>query len=195
MFFSDWPIAPEFLNDRIPVWPPDLSAVLYGRISTPDWKVPWHDVHHILSRFSITPAFDYGVIDPLQELHELSLLYNTLSDGKVTECQKRAENTVYRMVTHNRGRDILMDLPLGIAAPLLEAARTCQLAPPGNWPFEAYKAIGRNDLATSAIQNQDFLATGGYKTRKEFIVGPQCTHNGFGTDEAVEPFQTTGRDQ
>lgn len=152
------------------MWPPDLSAVLYGRISTPDWKVPWHDVQHIISRFSITPAFDYGVIDPLRELHELTLLYNTLSDSKVPECRKRAENTVYRLVTQNHGRDIIPDLPLGIASPLLEAARTCQLAPPGNWPFEAYKTIGRNDLATSAIQTQDVLVTGGYKARKEFIV-------------------------
>jgi anaphase-promoting complex subunit 1 len=170
-------IAPELLNDRIPVWPPDLSAVLYGRLSTPDWKVHWHDVQHILSRFPITPSFDYGVIDPLRELHELSLLYNTLSDGKVVECQKRAENTVYRMVTHSRGRDVITDLPLGIAAPLLEAARTCQLAPPGNWPFEAYKAIGRNDLATSAIQNQDVLVSGGYKTRKESIVSSRYSHD------------------
>jgi hypothetical protein len=58
---------------------------------------------------------------------------------------------------------------------LLEAARTCQLAPPGNWPFEAYEAIGRNDLANSALQNQDVLVTGGYKTRKEFIVRSRYT--------------------
>ena len=163
-------LVPDNLDDRIPVWPPDLSAILYGRVSTPDWKVPWHDVHHIVTRFSISPSFEYGVVDPLHELHELSLLYNSLSDGKVSECQKRAENVVYKMVTQHPGRELTSDLPLGIAAPLREAVRTCQLAPPGNWPLDAYRAIGRNDLAASATQNPDLLTTDGYKTRKEFIV-------------------------
>ena len=163
------------MDDRIPVWPPDLSAILYGRVGTPDWKVPWHDVQHIISRFSITPSFEYGVIDPLRELHELTLLY---TDGKVVECQRRAENVVFSAITQNRGRDVISDLPLGVAAPLREAARTCQLAPPGNWPLEAYKVIGRNDLATSATQHQDVLANGGFKSRKEFIVRLQfCRRN------------------
>ncbi len=87
---------PEYLDDRIPVWPPDISAILYGRVSTTDWNAPWHDVQHIVSRFSITPSLEYGVCDPLHELHKLSLLYNTLSDGKVTDSQKRAENVVHQ---------------------------------------------------------------------------------------------------
>ncbi|PPQ90258.1 hypothetical protein CVT25_013083 [Psilocybe cyanescens] len=170
---SSWPLPlgpqAEYLDDRIPVWPPDLSAILYGRVSTPDWKVPWHDVQHIVTRFSITPSLEYGVCDPLQELHELSLLYNTLSDGKITDSQKRAENVIYQMVAQNGGQDVSSSLPLGIAAPLREAARTCQLAPPSNWPLEAYRAIGRNDLAASAQQNPEVFITDGYKSRKEFV--------------------------
>ncbi|KAJ3503489.1 hypothetical protein NLJ89_g8410 [Agrocybe chaxingu] len=161
--------APEQLDDRIPVWPPDMSAILYGRVSTPDWKVPWHDIGHIVSRFSITPSLEYGGADPLAELHELSMLYNTLSDGKITDCQKRAENVVYKMVTKKPGRDITANLPLGIASPLREAVRTCQLAPPGDWPLDAYKAIGRNDLAASAIQMANHFNPDGYQPRKEFI--------------------------
>ncbi|KDR78406.1 hypothetical protein GALMADRAFT_224779 [Galerina marginata CBS 339.88] len=168
---SSWPSPlashSEYLDDRIPVWPPDLSAILYGRVSTPDWKVPWHDVQHIVSRFSITPSLEYGVCDPLHELHELSLLYNTLSDGKTTDSQKRAENVIYQMVNQNGGKDVSSSLPLGIAAPLRESARTCQLAPPVNWPLEAYRAIGRNDLAASATQNPDVFINDGYKSRKE----------------------------
>lgn len=139
-------------------------------MSTPDWKVPWHDVQHIVTRFSITPSLEYGVCDPLHELHELSLLYNTLSDGKITDTQKRAENVIYQMVAQNGGQDVSSALPLGIAAPLREAARTCQLAPPSNWPLEAYRAIGRNDLAASAHQNPEVFITDGYKPRKEFVV-------------------------
>ncbi|KAF8154084.1 anaphase promoting complex subunit 1 [Crassisporium funariophilum] len=158
----------EHSDDRIPVWPPDISAILYGRISTPDWKVPWHDVQHIVSRFHITPSFEYGARDPLQKMHQLGQLFSTLSDGKVPESQKRAENVIYKMVTQNEA-DFVYLLPLGIAAPLREAARTCQLAPPGNWPLEAYRAIGRNDLAASATRNPDILFNDGYRSRKDFI--------------------------
>lgn len=158
------------MDDRVPVWPTDLSAILYGQVSTPDWKAPWHDVQHIVTRFEITPSLEYGVCDPLHDLHQLSLLYNTLSDGKITDCQDRAEKVVLQMVTQNGGQDVSSSLPLGIAAPLREATRTCQLAPPGNWPLEAYKAIGRNDLAASANQDEDIVVYEGYKSKKEFIV-------------------------
>jgi anaphase-promoting complex subunit 1 len=134
-------------------------------------------VQHIVTRFAITPALAYGVCDPLHALHRLSLLYNTLSDGKVRDGQTRAENVVYQMVAQQQqgqggaaAGDVWAALPLGIAAPLREAARTCQLAPPGNWPLEAYRLIGRNDLATSALKNPDTFISDGYKTRKEFIV-------------------------
>jgi anaphase-promoting complex subunit 1 len=153
------------LDDRIPVWPPDLSAVLYGRISSPDWKVQWHDLQHIVMRFQITPSLEYGICDPLQQLHELSLLFNTISDSKVPESEKRAENAIFKMITHL--------LPLGISAPLREAARTCQLVPPGNWPLDAYRAIGRNDLAASATQNPDMFYSDGYRSRRDFIVSLQ----------------------
>ncbi|KAF4611458.1 hypothetical protein D9613_003815 [Agrocybe pediades] len=170
---STWPSSlsatARYLDDRIPVWPPDLSAILYGRVSTPNWKVPWHDVQHIVTRFSITPSLEYGLCDPLHELHQLSLLYNSLSDGKITDTQKRAENVIYQMVSQNGGQDVSSALPLGIAAPLREAARTCQLAPPGNWPLEAYRAIGRNDLAASSKHNPEVFISDGYKSRKEFI--------------------------
>ena len=83
---------------------------------------------------------------------------------------KRAENVVHQMVTQNGGAAAWTELPLGIAAPLREAARTCQLAPPGNWPLDAYRLIGRNDLATSATVNPDAFISKGYKPRKEYIV-------------------------
>lgn len=129
-------------------------------------------MQHIVTRFAITPALAYGVCDSLHALHRLSLLYSALSDGKVRDGQTRAENVVYQMVAQQKGGagDVWAALPLGIAAPLREAVRTCQLAPPGNWPLEAYRLIGRNDLATSALKNPDTFISDGYKTRKEFIV-------------------------
>ena len=160
----------DYFDDRIPAWPPDTSAILYGRLNNPDWKVPWHDVQHIVSRFSITPSLEYGVCDPLRDLHELSMLYNTLAEVKGMDSQRRAQNVILQMISQNGGQDVSPNLPLGVAAPLREAARTCQLAPPGNWPLEAYNAIGRNDLAASATRNPDLYSSEGYKTKKEFIV-------------------------
>jgi len=153
----------------------DIGSILHSRLSNPDWKTPWQDMQHIVTRFDVTPSVFYGICDPLQELHELSLLYNTLADGKIQETQQRAENAVYKMVSQ-RTSDALYLLPLGVATPLREAIRSCQLAPPANWPLEAYVAIGRNDLAASASQNQEIICSDGYSSRKEFMVSITSTY-------------------
>ncbi|KAG5646150.1 hypothetical protein DXG03_004203 [Asterophora parasitica] len=159
----------ENIDDRLPVWPPDISAILYGRISHPDWQVPWHDTHDMALGFGITPSFAFGRLDPLSSLKHLTDAYRCLADSSVPETQKRAENAMYMLVKANLGQDFLAQLPVGVAAPLREAARTCQLAPPGDWPLEAYRAIGRNDLAASADQAPDLEFCDGYKPMKEFI--------------------------
>ena len=85
---------------------------------------------------------------------------------------KRAENVIYKMITQNAA-DLLYLLPLGISAPLKEATRTCQLASPGNWPLDAYQAIGHNDLAASVSENPDMLYSDGYRSRRDFIVSTE----------------------
>ncbi|KAG6856543.1 hypothetical protein H0H87_003362 [Tephrocybe sp. NHM501043] len=157
-----------FIDDRLPVWPPDISAILYGRISNPDWHVPW-DTQEVAVRFGIAPAFTYGQLDPLSALKHLTDIYKCLADKNVPQTQKRAENAMFLMVNAELGPEFLSRLPIGIAAPLREAARTCQLAPPGDWPLSAYRAIGRNDLAASADDAPDILYNDGYKSVKEFI--------------------------
>lgn len=122
------------------------------------------------TRFGITPAFAFGRTDPLLSLHHLTGIYRCLADNTVSETQKRAENAIFLMVTSRLGSAFLNRLPIGIAAPIREAARTCQLAPPPDWPLAAYRAIGRNDLAASASDAPDLLFNDGYKPVKEFIV-------------------------
>ncbi|PPQ69054.1 hypothetical protein CVT24_000097 [Panaeolus cyanescens] len=165
-----WPqnTVSEYLDDRLPVWPPDMAAILYGRISSPEWKAPWHDVHHIVTRFDLNPSIHYGYLDPLRILHEITTLYGTLADFKIPEFQKRAENTIHKMVTQGM-QNLQSILPLGVMAPLNEAARSCQLVPPGNWPVQAYTAIGRNDLAASANRRHDTFLNDGYLQRKDYI--------------------------
>jgi anaphase-promoting complex subunit 1 len=122
------------------------------------------------NRFGITPGFAYGRLDPLLSLDHLTAIYRCLADNTIVETQKRAENAMFRMVTSRLGPEFMSRLPIGLAAPLREAARTCQLSPPGDWPLAAYHAIGRNDLAASASDAPDLLFSDGYKQIKDFIV-------------------------
>jgi anaphase-promoting complex subunit 1 len=166
----------KYLEDRIPVWPPDMTAVLYGRISNPEWKVPWYDSQHFSLIFGISPSFAYGRLEPLQYLSQLTTIYSRLADSQVNEGQKRAENAIISVVKAESqiGPEFLRKLPLGVASPLVEAARTCQLCPPGDWSTAAYNAIGRNDLAASANYAPDMLVDDGYRPPKYYIVRGAC---------------------
>ncbi|KAH7924451.1 hypothetical protein BV22DRAFT_509025 [Leucogyrophana mollusca] len=159
---SPWP-APvatvvKQLDDRIPVWPPDMSAILYGRISNPEWDFPSYSTEGLSSVFQVTPSYSYGSFEPLQTIQRLTAAYVCLADKTVTSTQKRAERTVATLIdlykTARSGIRFLDSLPLGIAAPLREAIRTCQLSPPAHWLPEHYELIGRRDLAYSVAQIQ-----------------------------------------
>ncbi|KAF5353340.1 hypothetical protein D9756_008086 [Leucocoprinus leucothites] len=181
-----WPVvtaspATAHLDDRIPVWPPDISAIFYGRLSNPEWKVPWHDTSQIAARFGVTQAsYEYGNRDPLLTLRNLSDIYSYLADGQTPEIRARAERAILLLMAR-RGEKLLDLLPLGIAAPIREAARTCQLAPPPAWPLQAYMAIGRNDLAASADETVEQFNRDGFKSRNDFFSSgqPRQTINHF----------------
>ncbi|KAJ7631908.1 hypothetical protein DFH06DRAFT_1479779 [Mycena polygramma] len=169
---AGWPqptISDHQVDDRLPVWPPDVSAILYGRISNPDWQVPWPDTQYMATRFHLVPSFAFGRIEPLSTLSKLTSLSKCLADSSEPSSQKRAENAILRMVELRIGPEFLNRLPLGVLSPIREAARTCQLAPPSDWPLEAYRVVGRNDVAASASQAPDLLFGDGYKSVKEFI--------------------------
>ncbi|KAJ3758130.1 hypothetical protein EV360DRAFT_83363 [Lentinula raphanica] len=168
-----WPssvtAAVQNLDDTIPVWPPDISAILYGRISNPEWKVPWFDALELAARFRIQPSYAYGNVDPLESMKILTLVYMNLADPEVKRNLKRAENAVKQMVMNGINEDFIARLPLGIAAPLREAIRTCQMAPPLDWPHEAYKLISRDDVAASTNPSMDLKLTNGYRSAKDYL--------------------------
>ncbi|KXN83985.1 Anaphase-promoting complex subunit 1 [Leucoagaricus sp. SymC.cos] len=162
------PAATTHLDDRIPVWPPDISAIFYGRLSNPEWKVPWHDTSQIAARFGVQASYEYGRRDPLNALRDLSALYSYLTDGQTPDIRTRAERAILLLIGR-RGEKLLDSLPLGIAAPIREAARTCQLAPPPAWPLQAYMTIGRNDLAASVDETVEQFNRDGFKSKKDFL--------------------------
>lgn len=133
--------------------------------------MPWHDTQHMASRFHLVPSCAFGRIDPLGTLSKLTSLYKCLADSAEPSGQRRAENAILRMVELRIGPEFLNRLPLGVLSPIREAARTCQLAPPSDWPLEAYRVVGRNDVAASASQAPELLFGDGYRSVKDFIVG------------------------
>ena len=162
------------LDDRIPVWPIDMSALLYGRINNPDWKIPWHDTAALATFFGIDASFEYGRLEPLGSVYLLTRVYMCLATDKVREAQKRADNALQVLVKSGMGTGFIDNLPLGVASPIREATRTCQLSPPSEWPGPAYRVIGRNDLAAGASQTPDILFNDGYKSTKDYIVSLLC---------------------
>jgi len=169
-------IGADMLDDRIPVWPPDMAAILYGRISNPDWRFPSYETPRLASLFDIRPSFAFGNGEPLLSLHHLTTAYLCLADNVVMSALKRAELTVETLVrtwgTAEKGLFFLDSLPLGIAAPLREAIRTCQLSPPSNWQSEHYELIGRRDLAFSVAEVQPVnFQQGVYRSAETYMVG------------------------
>ena len=160
----------SFVDDRLSVWPPDMTAMFYGRINNPDWKLPWYDIRKLASQFKLSPSYAYGRLEPLTYLRQLTLIYRCLADKTVEDSRKRAENAMHLMVNHRIGPAFLNVLPLGLAAPLRETARTCQLAPGQDWLAAAYELVGRNDLAEGVNVNPGLLNTNGYRAVKEFLV-------------------------
>jgi len=156
----------EYLDERLPVWPPDISAVCYGLINTLESRV--HDSQMNI-QFNIPVSYAFGHLEPMVNLSLLSPTFKYLGTG-VEGSQKRAENAVRLMVRSQLGRECINLLPLSMSTPLREAARSCQLSPPEGWPLTAYQAIGRNDLAACARDAPDMLFRDGYRTVKQYIV-------------------------
>ena len=111
-----------------------------------------------------------GFTDPVAQSRDLDMLYRDLVDHKVGSFSKRADNAISRLVRMNYRQDYLAMLPIGLAAPLREAARACQLVPPLQWPLVAYELVGRNDISEGALMTSDSVFNDGYRTLKEHLV-------------------------
>ncbi|KAI0358750.1 hypothetical protein OH77DRAFT_1518715 [Trametes cingulata] len=163
----------EHVYERMPIWPPDMTAILYGRLYNSDWTVPWSNSFNFAARFELEGSYAFGRADPLQRTCAMAALCKTLTDkyweGKVLDTRSRAVAALQFMdVMHFRLQD-LQRLPLGVAAPLREALRTCQLSPGGDWTVSAYQLIGRNDLAEGFTDKPAVAVNNGYRSVREFL--------------------------
>ena len=148
------------------VVPLDVLAALCARLSQPESRSAL--LENAAGREPFTYAFGRRETHPV--LRELTYLFTTFSDYNEPDGRKRAESTVLMMTTNHFGPDYLNLLPLSLSAPLREAARTCQIGPPSNWPTHAYEFVGRSDLTESGKVKGDLVFNDGYRSAKEHLV-------------------------
>ena len=160
----------EYFDEKLPQWPPDLSIALYSRLTNPAADVPWVYTYRIAAQHKVPPSLEYGRVEPLFRLLQMTRPYSTLGDPKITDTRARAEIVIQLMVHHKIGPELLRHLPLGISSPLREAIRTGQLSPSGEWSIGAYQLIGRDDLAEGVGSSVEQMNNGGYRTVKEWLV-------------------------
>lgn len=188
----------EHVYERLPIWPPDMPAILYGRLNNPEWKVPWTNSLNFAARFDLEASCAFGLLDPLSRTSAMTALCKILTDkfweGKALDTRSRAVAALQFLdVLKFRPQD-LQRLPLGIAAPIREALRTCQLSPGGDWTVTAYRLIGRNDLAEGFTDKPSIAVNNGYRSIREFLVSGACAMQ-FGIKPITVSFQhpTMGR--
>ncbi|KAI0769381.1 hypothetical protein BD413DRAFT_557879 [Trametes elegans] len=179
-----WPSQARTANDRVyermPFCPPDVTAILYGQLNNPDWVVPWSNNVNFASRFDLEASFVYGRLDPLQRIAHLTSLCKSLTDkrsegkGKPLDTRSRAVAAIQLLDALASNSQDINRLPLGIAAPIREALRTCQLSPAGDWQVSMYNIIGRNDLAEGLSERPTVASNYGYRSVREFLVGGAC---------------------
>jgi anaphase-promoting complex subunit 1 len=146
-----------------------MTAVLFGRIVNPAWTLAPH-TRNLGAHFGLQPAFAFGKIEPFTSLAQLTALYMCLADETVPETDKRAHNAVATMVRLNLNIQFLATVPVGLAAPIREAIRTCQHLPPPGWNSLAYRLVDRNDLAEAIAPSSDPMRNDGYLSIRDFNV-------------------------
>jgi anaphase-promoting complex subunit 1 len=163
-----------FLDDRVPIWPADSGGffviMLLGPIP-PSFKNSMHWDHtRVNDHFHVTPSFAFGRVEPLHALPILSQLYQSFGERENETVQQRSEAVIEKLMDLRVPPRFLKYLTLGLEAPLKEASRTCQLSPPGGWGTEAYRVIGRDDMAESTRSDPVALINDGYRSLKDFLV-------------------------
>ncbi|KLO17751.1 hypothetical protein SCHPADRAFT_994092 [Schizopora paradoxa] len=147
-------------------WPHDISASLFSRLASPEGSV---GLTKLLSDRT-APRFTYFQNEPPHRLMKtIAELFDTLCDTKFKESRKRAEETILKLAQMHCSSDFLNLLPISIAIPLREAARTCQVGPPASWPLMAYEFVGRNDLTEASLATGDILFNDGYRSMKDHL--------------------------
>lgn len=88
--------------------------------------------------------------DPWRRTRRIDQVYSCFTDSSKKDFRSRAELAVETMVALDFTLEELDDVPYGVAIPIRECLRACQMSPPSEWPLAAYELVGRQDLAEMA---------------------------------------------
>ncbi|KAI0633465.1 hypothetical protein C8Q77DRAFT_789189 [Trametes polyzona] len=188
----------ENIYESMPIWPPDMTAILYGRLHNPDWKVPWTNSLSFGAQYKLEASYAFGGIDPLWRTSSLTMICQILTDktweGKVLDTRSRAVLALKVLDVVRLKLGDWQRLPFGVSSPIREALRTCQLSPGGDWSMTAYQLVGRNDLAEGFTDKPAIAVNNGYRSVREFLVSGACAMQ-FGVKPITMSFQhpTMGR--
>ncbi|EIN05861.1 hypothetical protein PUNSTDRAFT_106906 [Punctularia strigosozonata HHB-11173 SS5] len=154
----------------LPVWPTDETTSLLNRLNGVRTGADLSDrVNLVSTLLGDSPSGALGRVDVFRPLRHLAAVFAALADRSVPDVGKRTQHAMQVLMRHGTGAETLDGLPLGLVAPLREAARTCQFSPPANWPAEGYKLIGRNDLAEGTSAPPELLFNDGYRSIKDHL--------------------------
>lgn len=131
--------------DDLPVLGPSVFSFLYSRLSSAERTWP-----NIVPGMVEKACLPFGARDPWGRTRRIDEIYSCFCDEDRKDARSRAEKVVETMVTLDFLSDELDDVPFGVAIPIRESLRLCQMIPPSEWPLSAYELLGRKDLAEMA---------------------------------------------
>ncbi|KAH8830535.1 hypothetical protein DL96DRAFT_1668350 [Flagelloscypha sp. PMI_526] len=170
----EFPTGPDH---RIPVWPPDFYATLQailregpmtgdpnplGLQSNPNLMFPTLWPQNIDLAYGQHASLEYGLVYPLDVFQGLSTVFRHLADDRLPTVQKKAEFAVVSFFKTFPSPDFLNTLPLGLAAGIREAIRTCSVEPPVPWgKTQLMQYIGRTDIKSWLEEGRSLKTVGG----------------------------------
>ncbi|GAA5888864.1 hypothetical protein JCM5296_005019 [Sporobolomyces johnsonii] len=181
----------------LPKTPPDIFQHLSSLLSSPPSAASTSsafDLPSICSRFNcLSPSLYYGLsAQPLVLTSQILEIYSLLSPSassstispSASTTTTRAQSAVLRMHALGWTSSDLARLQLGVALPLREAIRMCQLDAPEGWSAGAYALIGRRDLERQAKSGRE--ADGAEDEVRKQVGGPAVVP---GIDELVKALE------
>ncbi|KAF8742114.1 20s cyclosome subunit (apc1/BimE), partial [Rhizoctonia solani] len=135
------------LFDERLIAPPDILSHLYTLLSVPHGRNSFPRLSELARTFQLTPALEYGKLDPTERVHLWNDVFNVLCDPAVGDQRARAVAAVGLLSESENVVVAIARLPLGVGAPIREALRSCQLNPSTEMSAEGYTLIERRDLA------------------------------------------------
>ncbi|KZT44107.1 hypothetical protein SISSUDRAFT_1085652 [Sistotremastrum suecicum HHB10207 ss-3] len=143
---------------------PEVNSSLFSQLAGNAESSTRHDS---LSTF-LSPHSDIPLPHRMRRLFSV---YESFGEAGNKEVRQRSEKTVERLVENDFTLEEVDDLPVGIASPIREAMRTCQMNPPGHWPLPAYHLLDRPDLARMSSNGNESMnvARKGFPTRRRLV--------------------------